>query len=94
MSNDMPKQTTALVERALQDTKLDKGAIHEVVLVGGSTRIPKDVQLLKDFSNRKDQTSRSIMTRLLRTVLLSRRASLLAALPRRRTATFCLTQRR
>ena len=68
----MPKQTTALVERALQDTKLDNGPIHEVVLVGGSTRIPKVVQLPKDFSNGKDQTSRSIMTRLLRTVLLSR----------------------
>ena len=34
--------------------KLDKGAIHEVVLVGGSTRIPKVVQLLKDFFNGKE----------------------------------------
>jgi len=29
------------VEKVLRDSKMDKGAIHEVVLVGGSTRIPK-----------------------------------------------------
>ena len=91
---DLFKQTITPVERVLQDAKLDKGAIHDVVLVDGSTQIPKVVQLLKDFSNRKDQTSQSIMTRLLRTVLLSRRASLLVALPRRLTTSFCLKQRR
>ena len=48
------KLTNNAVERVLQDAKLDKGAIHEVVLVGGSTRIPKVVQLLKDFFNGKE----------------------------------------
>ena len=37
-----------------QDSKLDKSAVHEVVLVGGSTRIPKVQQLLQDFFNGKD----------------------------------------
>lgn len=37
------------VEKALTDAKLDKGAIDEVVLVGGSTRIPKIQKMLQDF---------------------------------------------
>jgi len=42
------------VETALRDAKLDKGRIDEVVLVGGSTRIPKIQKLLSDFFNGKD----------------------------------------
>jgi len=42
------------VERCLRDSKLDKSSIDEVVLVGGSTRIPKVQQLLQDFFNGKD----------------------------------------
>jgi len=42
------------VEKVLSDAKLDKGRVHEVVLVGGSTRIPKVQQLLKDFFNGKE----------------------------------------
>merc|ERR1712113_169513 len=42
------------VEKVLQDAKMDKGQIHEVVLVGGSTRIPKVQQLLRDFLNGKE----------------------------------------
>ena len=38
----------------MQDSKLDKSSVHEVVLVGGSTRIPKVQQLLQDFFNGKD----------------------------------------
>ena len=34
------------VEKSLRDARLDKNAIHEIVLVGGSTRIPK-VKLTK-----------------------------------------------
>ncbi|CAH1967547.1 unnamed protein product [Acanthoscelides obtectus] len=37
------------VEKALNDAKLDKAAIHDVVLVGGSTRIPKIQKMLQDF---------------------------------------------
>ena len=41
------------VEKALRDAKMDKALIHDVVLVGGSTRIPKIQQLLQDFFNGK-----------------------------------------
>lgn len=37
------------VKQALTDAQLDKSQIHEVVLVGGSTRIPKVQQLLQEF---------------------------------------------
>ena len=47
------------VEKALKDAKLDKNQIHEVVLVGGSTRIPKIQKLLEDFFNGK-QLNKSI----------------------------------
>ena len=42
------------VEKVLRDAKMDKGQIHEVVLVGGSTRIPKVQSLLQDFFNGKE----------------------------------------
>jgi len=42
------------VEKVLKDAKLSKDQIHEVVLVGGSTRIPKVQQLVKDFFNGKE----------------------------------------
>ncbi len=42
------------VEKALRDSKLDKHRIDEVVLVGGSTRIPRIQKLLQDFFNGKE----------------------------------------
>jgi len=42
------------VEKVLKDAKMSKDQIHEVVLVGGSTRIPKVQQLVKDFFNGKE----------------------------------------
>lgn len=42
------------VEKCLRDAKSDKSQVHEVVLVGGSTRIPKVQQLLQDFFNGKE----------------------------------------
>ncbi len=42
------------VEKCLRDAKMDKGQVHDVVLVGGSTRIPKVQQLLQDFFNGKE----------------------------------------
>jgi len=47
------------VEQVLQDAEISKGQIHEVVLVGGSTRIPKIQSMLSDFFNGK-QLNRSI----------------------------------
>ncbi|KAK6926947.1 Heat shock protein 70 family [Dillenia turbinata] len=42
------------VEKCLRDAKMDKSRVHDVVLVGGSTRIPKVQQLLQDFFNGKE----------------------------------------
>eukprot|EP01111_Echinosteliopsis_oligospora_P011136 TRINITY_DN35_c0_g1_i3.p1 TRINITY_DN35_c0_g1~~TRINITY_DN35_c0_g1_i3.p1 ORF type:complete len:658 (-),score=189.76 TRINITY_DN35_c0_g1_i3:173-2146(-) len=42
------------VEKVLRDAKLSKSAVHDIVLVGGSTRIPKVQQLLQDFFNGKE----------------------------------------
>ena len=42
------------VEKVLLDSGLSKGDINEIVLVGGSTRIPKIQQMLSDFFNGKD----------------------------------------
>jgi heat shock 70kDa protein 1/2/6/8 len=38
------------VEKSLRDAKMTKGEIHEIVLVGGSTRIPKVQKLLRTSS--------------------------------------------
>lgn len=51
---DLFRGTLEPVEKALRDSKFDKGQIHEIVLVGGSTRIPKVQKLLKDFFNDKE----------------------------------------
>ena len=51
---DLFRDTMLPVERALKDSKLSKNQIDEVVLVGGSTRIPKIQQLLSDFFNGKE----------------------------------------
>ena len=49
MSSDLFRASIEPVEQALKDSKLDKGSIHEVVLVGGSTRIPKIQELLSNY---------------------------------------------
>jgi L1 cell adhesion molecule like protein len=48
------RKTMTPVEQVLKDSKLSKSQIHEVVLVGGSTRIPKIQQLLVEFFNGKE----------------------------------------
>merc|ERR1719439_1794 len=42
------------VEKAMRDSGLDKKAIHDIVLVGGSTRIPKVQALIQEFFNGKE----------------------------------------
>merc|ERR1719439_276033 len=42
------------VEKVMRDAKLSKGQVHEVVLVGGSTRIPKVQSMLSDYFNGKE----------------------------------------
>ena len=54
LCSDLFRSTLEPVERALLDAKMDKQSIHEVVLVGGSTRIPKIQSLLQAFFNGKE----------------------------------------
>jgi len=51
---DLFRGTMQPVEKALIDAKMDKSQIHDIVLVGGSTRIPKIMKLLQDFFNGKE----------------------------------------
>jgi L1 cell adhesion molecule like protein len=48
------RKTMKPVEQVLKDAKLSKERINEIVLVGGSTRIPKIQQLLSEFFNGKE----------------------------------------
>uniref|UniRef100_A0A3B3HR10 Heat shock protein family A (Hsp70) member 2 n=1 Tax=Oryzias latipes TaxID=8090 RepID=A0A3B3HR10_ORYLA len=54
LCSDLFRGTLEPVEKALRDAKMDKGQIHDVVLVGGSTRIPKIQKLLQDFFNGRE----------------------------------------
>nr|ARQ84040.1 heat shock cognate protein 70 [Liriomyza trifolii] len=54
LNADLFRSTMDPVEKALRDAKLDKSAIHDIVLVGGSTRIPKVQRLLQDLFNGKE----------------------------------------
>merc|ERR1712073_44238 len=54
LCSDLFKGTLEPVEKAMRDAKMDKSAIHDIVLVGGSTRIPKIQKLLQDFFNGKE----------------------------------------
>jgi len=54
LCSDLFKGTLEPVEKAMRDAKMDKSSIHDIVLVGGSTRIPKVQKLLQDFFNGKE----------------------------------------
>merc|ERR1712033_30191 len=54
LCSDLFKETMKPVEKALADSKLEKREIHDVVLVGGSTRIPKVKNLLQELFNGKE----------------------------------------
>lgn len=51
---DLFRKTIEPVDRVLKDAKISKSEVNEVVLVGGSTRIPKVVQLIKEYFNGKE----------------------------------------
>ncbi|XP_073121673.1 heat shock cognate 70 kDa protein-like [Henckelia pumila] len=53
LNMDLFDECIGHVEKCLKDAKMGKKSIHDVVLVGGSTRIPKVQQLLQDFFNGK-----------------------------------------
>ena len=52
-------------EKCLRDRGIDMRNVHDVVLVGGSTRIPIVQKMIQEFFNGKDPTDPSIATRLL-----------------------------
>jgi len=54
LNADLFEKTLTPVRDVLKDSKMSKSEIHEIVLVGGSTRIPKVQSLIKDFFNGKE----------------------------------------
>ncbi|KAL1360268.1 hypothetical protein AAHE18_04G165400 [Arachis hypogaea] len=54
LNMDLFKECMKAVDRCLTDAKIEKNSIHDVVLIGGSSRIPKVQELLQKFFNRKD----------------------------------------
>ena len=54
LCQDLFRGTLEPVEKVLRDSKIDKSNVHEIVLVGGSTRIPRIVKLVSDFFNGKE----------------------------------------
>nr|XP_024655938.1 endoplasmic reticulum chaperone BiP-like [Maylandia zebra] len=54
LNMDLFRSTLKPVQKVLEDAELKKSDIHEIVLVGGSTRIPKIQQLVKEFFNGKE----------------------------------------
>lgn len=54
LCSDLFRSTLEPVEKALRDAKLHKAQIHDVILVGGSTRIPKMQKLLQEFFNGRE----------------------------------------
>ncbi|XP_051749900.1 endoplasmic reticulum chaperone BiP-like [Ctenopharyngodon idella] len=54
LNMDLFRSTMKQVQKALEDADLKKSDIDEIVLVGGSTRIPKIQQLVKEFFNGKE----------------------------------------
>ncbi|XP_047341302.1 heat shock cognate 70 kDa protein-like [Impatiens glandulifera] len=54
MNNDLFSKCMELVEKCLNDAEMEKSCVHDIVLVGGSTRIPKVQQLLESFFNGKE----------------------------------------
>ncbi|WKY04866.1 hypothetical protein Q1695_005681 [Nippostrongylus brasiliensis] len=54
LNMDLFRATLKPVQKVLEDSDLKKDQVHEIVLVGGSTRIPKVQQLIKDFFNGKE----------------------------------------
>jgi len=54
LNNDLFRKTLGPVKKAMEDAGFKKSEIHEIVLVGGSTRIPKVQQLIKEYFDGKE----------------------------------------
>lgn len=57
LNMELFKSTLGPVRKVIEDAKLTKDQIHEIVLVGGSTRIPKIKELVKEFFDGKEPTA-------------------------------------
>ncbi|KAL1971695.1 hypothetical protein VTN31DRAFT_2316 [Thermomyces dupontii] len=57
LCQDLFRSTMEPVERVLRDAKVDKSSVHEIVLVGGSTRIPKIQRMVADYFNKEPNKS-------------------------------------
>jgi heat shock protein 1/8 len=54
LCQDLFRSTLEPVEKVLRDSEIDKSNVHEIVLVGGSTRIPRIYKLVSDFFDGKE----------------------------------------
>ncbi|MFA6028003.1 MAG: molecular chaperone DnaK [Patescibacteria group bacterium] len=54
---DLVNQTLGPVKKCLEDSKIDKSALSEIVLVGGQTRMPMVIKLIKDFFGKEPNIS-------------------------------------
>jgi len=54
LCEDLCKKTMVFLDQVIEDSKVSKDRIHEIVLVGGTTRIPRIQQLLSEYFNGKD----------------------------------------
>jgi L1 cell adhesion molecule like protein len=54
LCDDIFKRALTPVEQVLKDAKMSKDQVHEIVLVGGSTRVPRIQQLLREYFNGKE----------------------------------------
>ncbi|CAK0783975.1 70-kilodalton heat shock protein [Coccomyxa viridis] len=54
LNMDLFRRCMEPVEKVLRDAKMDKGSVHDIVLVGGSTRIPRVQTMLSDFFNGRE----------------------------------------
>jgi L1 cell adhesion molecule like protein len=53
LNHDLFQKSISVIDSVLRDSKLSKSQIHEVILVGGSTRIPKVEQMISEYFNNK-----------------------------------------
>lgn len=54
LCGDLLRSSLELVDNVIRDAKLDKSQVNEIVLVGGTSRIPKFQKLLSDYFNGKE----------------------------------------
>lgn len=54
LCEDLFRRSLEPIEKVLRDSKVDKSDVHEIILVGGSTRIPRIGKFISDFFNGKE----------------------------------------